>query len=95
MSSFDLTFCELREKEVINVVDGKRLGRVIDLAFTVQGCVKGIIVPGERRIFKNISGNDCIYISWKKIIKIGQDVILVELSSAGNVTGSIENNSNS
>ena len=29
----DFTFCELREREVINIADGKRLGRVIDMAF--------------------------------------------------------------
>lgn len=77
----DLTFCELREKMVFNIVDGKRLGRIIDMAFTLSGHVIGIIVPGERKLLKNINGNDNIFIPWKSIVKIGEDAILVELIS--------------
>ena len=50
----DLTFCELREKEVINIVDGKKLGRILDIAFTRQGTIVGIIVPGEKKFFKSV-----------------------------------------
>lgn len=78
--SIDFTFCELREREVINVADGKRLGRVIDLAFTCSGKLVGVVVPGERRLLKNISGCENIFIPWKHVIKIGDDVILVNLS---------------
>lgn len=30
----EYTFCEIREKDVINVVDGRSLGRAVDIAFT-------------------------------------------------------------
>lgn len=78
----DFTFCELREREVINVADGKRLGRVIDMAFTCCGRLVGIIVPGERRLLKNISGCENIFIPWKNVMKIGDDVVLVNLCGA-------------
>ena len=39
----DLTFCELREKEVVNIADGKKLGRILDIAFTSNGTIKGLI----------------------------------------------------
>lgn len=75
----DFTFCELREREVINVADGKRLGRVIDMAFTCNGKVVGIIVPGEKKLLRNISGCENIFIPWKNVMKIGDDVVLVNL----------------
>jgi YlmC/YmxH family sporulation protein len=80
--SIDFTFCELREREVVNIVDGKRLGRVIDMAFTCCGQAVGIVVPGERRLLKNISGCENIFIPWKCVSKIGDDVILVNLGAA-------------
>lgn len=76
----DYTFCELREKEVINMVDGRRLGNIVDIAFTCGGQVFGLMVPGCRRLFRSWgSGSDRIFIPWRNICKIGSDVILVEL----------------
>lgn len=75
----DLTFCELKEKETVNVVDGKRLGKILDMAFTPGGQVTGIIVPGDRKFLKNIAGGDSIFVPWKCIVRIGEDTILVEL----------------
>lgn len=81
----DITFCELREKEVVNICDGRRLGRILDLALTCAGRAIGILVPGDKKFFKNIVGNDSIFIPWRNITKIGDDVILVEL--IGTVAG--------
>lgn len=81
MGNIDFTFCELREREVINVADGKRLGRLCDIAFNNRGSVLGMIVPGERGFFKNMTGADSIFIPWNCIMKIGHDVILVDLNN--------------
>ena len=75
----EYTFCELREKEVVNMADGRRLGRIVDLLFTCSGRVIGIIVPGSKRLLKNLTAGDAIFIPWRNICKIGTDVILVEL----------------
>ena len=75
----DLTFCELREKEVVNITDGKKLGRILDLALTCSGNVLGVIVPGEKKFFKSVSGEESIFVPWKNIVKIAEDAILVEL----------------
>ncbi len=77
----DLTFCELKEKEVVNVVDGRRLGRLLDIAFTPGGKITGLIVPGEKKFLKNITCSDSIFVPWRCIVRIGEDAILVELSS--------------
>ncbi len=82
--SCELTFCELRNKEVINVSDGKRLGRIFDMVFTFNGKVMGIVVPGDRSFFRGIGGVDSLFIPWCNICKIGDDVILVELKNLSN-----------
>ena len=77
----EITFCELREKDVVNTADGKNLGKILDMVLNVCGNVTGIIVPGERRMLRCVSKDDSLFIPWKSIVKIGEDVILVELKS--------------
>ncbi len=70
---------ELRNKEVINICDGRRLGCVIDVEFSVcDGKILSLIVPGEEKIslFGKCEG---IHIPWCKIDKIGDDIILVNI----------------
>lgn len=81
MNNVDFTFCELREREIINVEDGKKLGRLSDIAFDSKGRVLGLIVPGEKKFIKNFTGVDNIFIPWNCILKIGNDVILVDLNN--------------
>jgi len=83
--SCELTFCELRCKEVINVCDGRRLGRIYDMVFTFNGKIIGIVVPGSIGFFRGIGGVDSLFIPWCNIRKIGDDVILVELCNPGMV----------
>ena len=76
----DITFCELREKEVVNLADGKRLGRVQDLVLEPCGKVIGLVVPGEKKLIKALSRDESIFIAWKNIVKLGDDVILIDLN---------------
>lgn len=83
----EITFCDLRAKEVINICDGKRLGNIIDLTF--DSCttkITGIIVPGEKSFFSFLKSNPDIFIPFYKICKIGKDVILVELNPINTAT---------
>ncbi len=81
MNSIEYTFCELREREVVNVADGKKLGRICDIAFTEKGQVVGLIVPGDRKFIKNVASSDTIFIPYSCVLKIGNDVILVDLNN--------------
>lgn len=73
----ELTFLELRSKEIVNSCDGRRLGRIIDLVFTEAGKVKGIVAPFNRRgLFAKAQD---VYIPYSCIKKIGEDVIIVEI----------------
>ena len=40
-------------------------------------------MPGKKSFLKNLTSSDSIYIPWNRIIKIGQDAILVEIVSGG------------
>lgn len=75
-----MRFCDLKEKEVINLCDGLRMGFVYDLEFDVQtGMICAILVPGPCRIF-GLFGSDSEYvIDYRCIKRIGEDVILVEI----------------
>lgn len=74
----EITFNDLKSKDIINIYDGKKLGRASDISFDKSsGAVLGIVVPGEHRIFRK---PDDIFIPISRIRKIGEDVILVKLS---------------
>lgn len=75
-----MRFCELRQKEVINMCSCTSLGYVIDLLFDpCNGCITDIIVPGPNKILGLIGCDSEYVIPWKKVIKIGCDIILVEI----------------
>ncbi|MDK2823304.1 MAG: hypothetical protein PWQ67_2243 [Clostridia bacterium] len=71
---------DLQEREIINVVDGRRLGPIKDIDIDVEtGRIAALILPGYSGRFLSIFGKKEDYIvPWEKIIRIGIDVILVE-----------------
>lgn len=79
MGENDLSYCELRAKEVVNSADGKRMGRIVDMLFSREdGTISGIVVPLTR---KGVFGkNQDVFIPWRCVQKIGEDVILVCLT---------------
>lgn len=79
---------ELQSKEVVNIGDGRRLGTVSDLDIDMDnGSVRSIIVPGSGRFFGLFSSGQDYVIPWTQIVKIGTDVILVELHTVTHYTG--------
>ena len=76
----ETSFCELKGKEVINVVDGRRLGKIIDIVFDTQyGRVLGIVVPSYNKSFNIFKQSDDIFIPFNCICKFGEDTILVQI----------------
>lgn len=77
---------DLKMKEVVNTIDGRRLGTITDIEIDVEtGKLTAIVVPGSGKFLGLFGRNDDIVISWEKIQKIGYDVILVETAAAGDV----------
>ena len=77
----EITYNELKKKEVVNTLDGKKLGRVCDLVFCYpENRILGFVVPGSRAFgFKK----EEYFIDLKNIVKIGEDVILVNIGFKG------------
>ena len=75
-----MRMCEFRQKEVINICTGRRLGCVVDVEIDIRcGEVEAIIIPGPGKIC-GLFGADCEYvIPFSCIRRIGPDIILVEI----------------
>lgn len=73
----ELSYNELRCKEVVNLQNGARMGKIIDMIFQTDGQqLLGLVVPGVRKLFK---ASEDIFVPWTDISKIGEDVILITL----------------
>ena len=73
---------DFRQKEVINISDGKRLGYIVDAIIDEEkGTVSAFVIPPQSKVF-GIFGkeSECI-IPWENIRKIGEDIVLVEINS--------------
>ena len=79
MTGINICASDLKIKEVVNVIDGKRLGAITDIEIDIEsGRLTAIVVPGPGRFLGLFGRNDDIVIPWDKISKIGVDRILVE-----------------
>ena len=78
----ETSFTALKEKEIINLNNGKKLGRIIDIVFDNQtGKVQGILLPGDKKLFHKA---DNIFVPLQNLKKIGDDVILINFYSSLN-----------
>ncbi|NMO94767.1 YlmC/YmxH family sporulation protein [Paenibacillus lemnae] len=71
---------DFQTKDVINIVDGKRLGQVSDLELDLrQGRIDAIVVPSYGKFMGLFGGGSDLIIPWRNIVKIGSDVVLVKM----------------
>ena len=73
---------ELKNKEVVNITDGCRLGFVSDVEIDLEcGRVVSLIVPSDGKLF---SFGKCapVRVLWCDIEKIGADIILVRCAQS-------------
>lgn len=70
---------DLREREIVNVIDGKRLGPIKDIDIDITtGKITALILPAPGRFWGFLRRNDEFVVPWDNVIRIGIDVILVE-----------------
>lgn len=75
-----LFLADIRNKEVINMSTGIRLGYVSDVEVDVStGQIISIVVPGPSRYLGLLGREEDFVIPWKKIGRIGEDIILVDI----------------
>ena len=74
-----MNLSDLQDKEIIDISTGRRVGNIIDVVISRKGEISKLILE-ERKMSKKIFGNskENNTITWNKIIKIGDDIILVD-----------------
>ncbi len=70
---------DLQNKDVVNVIDGKRVGNIIDVNIDFEGKLDSLIVEKTKFFISMFSTSNEVEIRWAQIEKIGEDVILVKL----------------
>lgn len=75
------TLSEIRNKEIINIKNGARLGYVDDIEFeTETASVKSFIVYGRTHFFGLLGKEDDIIITCDEIEVVGIDTILISVN---------------
>lgn len=81
VNSLTCRIVDLRNKEVINVRDGSRIGCVNDVEVDIK-CAKvvAIVIYGRLKLFGILGREEDIVIKWENIEVVGEDTILVKYS---------------
>ena len=66
---------ELQLKEIINIYNGKRIGVIVDAIVEQNGQIQKLILEEKRG--RKFSKEE-YEISWNQIVKIGDDIILID-----------------
>ena len=75
-----MLFSQLRDKEIINICSGQRLGFVADAELEMPaGILKSLMVPGPCRFFGLFGREPDYLVPLGCITKIGRDIILVDI----------------
>lgn len=71
-------FMEFRNKEIINITTGVKIGYVDDIIFDVETSkIISVVVYGRMKFFGLFGRDEDINIDWENIKTIGEDTILV------------------
>lgn len=72
---------DLQTKYIVNVQDGKNIGNIIDVKIDeVSGGIESLVIEPNKNFFSFTKGKTDTEIGWKSIEKIGEDVILVNIT---------------
>lgn len=74
-----LKLSEIREKEIININTGERMGYIDDFELNLEkGYIEGIVMSGAGKVLGLFKKSSDITINWSSIVKIGTDIILID-----------------
>ena len=75
-----MNLSDLQLKEIIDISSGRRLGSIVDVVVDSRGSIIKMMLDNRKNRSKLFSSNkEDIYIEWKNIIKLGDDIILVDV----------------
>ena len=74
-----LSLSDLQKKNVINLIDGKNIGNIIDVNIDNEGKIADLIIEKHKFFISFFTSKKEFSIKWDNIEKIGEDVILVRV----------------
>lgn len=73
---------DLGLRDIVNLVDGAKLGPVKDLHIDLEtGKVLALVLSGNKKYFGLMSAGRDVVVPWENIKKIGVDTVLVEVEA--------------
>ncbi|MBR5798595.1 MAG: YlmC/YmxH family sporulation protein [Lachnospiraceae bacterium] len=77
-----MLFSELKCKDVVNLKDCRKIGKICDLEFDVcSGKICCVYITAKNRWCNIFSAEDKICVPYKDIRQIGPDLIIVDICS--------------
>ena len=70
---------DLQTKDIISTKDGRRIGRIIDAEINKEGQIMSLVLEERKTLKKIMLSNNESKVPFTSIIKIGEDVILVDM----------------
>ncbi len=72
---------ELQRKDIVNIKDGKKVGKIIDVEFDpTNGYVIKFVIERAHFVKNLFSSSEELTIKFTQIKKLGEDVILIDIS---------------
>lgn len=72
---------DLQSKYIVNINDGKNIGNIIDVKINEEnGSIISLVIEPNKNFFSFARGKSDTEIRWNSIEKIGEDVILVNIT---------------
>lgn len=74
-----LKLSDIRQKEIININNGERMGYIYDFELNLEkGYIEAIVLSGSTKVLGLFGKSTDIIIPWSSIAKIGTDTILLD-----------------
>ena len=70
---------DLQTKDVVNINDGKKIGRIIDAVINDTGIIEYLSIEKRGSLNNLFNKDNETTITFKQIKRIGEDVILVDI----------------
>lgn len=72
-----MNLSDLQNKDIVNMIDGRKIGNIIDAQFNINsGVIEKLFIEPTKSLFS--LKNSELEIRFSEIKKIGEDVILIE-----------------
>ncbi|MDF2672045.1 MAG: YlmC/YmxH family sporulation protein [Clostridiales bacterium] len=77
-----IVLSQLRQMEIVEISEGRRLGFIGDIVFNEDFTkIEELVIPSQNGLLSIFKKKDEIHIKWNQIKTIGIDIILVDRST--------------